>query len=123
MAVRDRPSARARRADARRAHRIVARGDVGEHRVVAVQAGVVDEIDEELRVGGVAASCRQPDRPADIARGDLVAHELFRTGILVRVGASTLEHEVRHDAVDRQTVVELVGQGELQEAIDGDRRR
>ena len=35
--------------------------------VVVVQRGVVDEIDEELRVAGVAAAGGQPDGSGDVA--------------------------------------------------------
>ena len=38
-------------------------------------------------------------------QADLVAHERALAGVLVGAGAAALDHEVRHDAMERQPVV------------------
>ena len=43
--------------------------------VVVVETRVLDEVDEELRVTGVAAPRGDADRPQAVQRADLVAHE------------------------------------------------
>ena len=50
--------------------------DLGEDGVLVIEPRVVDEIDEDLRVAGVAAARRDADRAAHVRpQADFVAHE------------------------------------------------
>ena len=79
--------------------------DAGEDGVVEVEAGIVDEVDEDLRVAGVGAARRDADRAADVHAADFVPHERAVAAVLVRARAAALDDEVRHDAVEREVVV------------------
>ena len=87
--------------------------DAGEHRVVGVEPGLSIEVDEELRVRGITAPRRQPDRSARCSwrRSRRACIPCGRS--IVRAGAATLDHEVRRDAMDRQAVVVAVDEREL----------
>ena len=76
---------------------------------MVVEPRVVHEVEIELRVAGVAAARREPDRPADVRReADLVAGERTVPHVFVRARAASLEHEVGHHAVDGQPVVAVL---------------
>src|SRR2546421_7039834 len=96
--------------------------DLGEHGVLVVEARVVDEIDEDLRVTGVVPARRDADRAAHVRpQPDLVAHERRIADVFVRAGAAALDDEVRHDAMERQSVVVALLR-EPREPRDGHRR-
>src|SRR5688572_8592302 len=96
--------------------------DLGEHRVVAVEAQVVLEIDEPLRVAGVAATRAHPDGPSHVWRGaELVAQVLCEADVLVVAGASSLNHEVVLHAVPAEAVV-VAGPAEGENACSHHRR-
>ena len=80
--------------------------DPREHGVFVVEERIVHEVDEDLRVAGVAAAggdadacraCASRGRPRRACRA--VA------GVFVRPGAAALDDDVGHDAVERQAVV------------------
>src|SRR6185295_16761186 len=75
--------------------------DLAEDGVDVVEARVVDQVDEDLRVAGVVSARRDADRAADVRpRADLVAHEARVADVLVGAGAAALNHEVGNDAVE-----------------------
>jgi hypothetical protein len=77
-----------------------------EHRVLKVEAGVVDQVDKQLRVPGVSSARGQSDRPALVRHGaDLVAHIEAIARILIRPRTASLDDEIRHDAMEREAVV------------------
>src|SRR5690606_19376826 len=77
-----------------RIHRFHATDDFGEHRVVVIEADVVDEVDVELGVAGVPAARRQSDGATPVSdEAELVAGERAIAGVLVRRGAAALDHE------------------------------
>src|SRR5688500_4540820 len=64
---------------------------LGEHRVVAVEAQVVLEIDEPLRVAGIVAARAHADGASHVRRGaELIAKVLGQSHVLVRAGTSAL---------------------------------
>ncbi len=77
-------------------------------RVVVVQPRVVDEVDEELRVAGVAAARRSPTVPAGWQAPISSRMNSRWPAVLVRAGASALDDEVRHDAMEGEPVVVVV---------------
>ena len=83
---------------------------------VVVQPGVVHEVDEDLRVAGVASARGDPDRAPDVRpEPDLVAHELGVADVLVGPGAAALRStKFGTTPVERQAVV-VAGLGELDE--------
>src|SRR5207244_3825486 len=87
-------------------HDVDAVEDLRKDGVLVIEPRVVDEIDEDLRVAGVAPARRDADRAAHVRpRSDFVAHERGVADVLVRAGTPALNDEVRHDPVKRQTVV------------------
>src|SRR5687768_17334242 len=79
----------------------------GEHGVVVVEAKVVDQIDEDLRIARVAPAGRDAERAASMrAQAKLVAHESVMPDVLVRPRTPALDHEIRRDPVEREVVVE-----------------
>ena len=83
-----------------------ARRDLAEHGEVVVEARVVEQVDEELRVAGVAAARRQADGPARVpTQPELVAHERAVAGVLVRSGTAALQDEAGSHAPEAEPVV------------------
>src|SRR5438093_9847476 len=80
--------------------------DLGEDGVDVIEARVVDKVDENLRVAGVVAACRDADGAAYVRpKAHLVAHVAGVADVLVGAGAAALDDEVRDDSVERQAVV------------------
>ena len=90
--------------------------------VLVVEPRVVDEIDEDLRVARVVSPRRDADRAAHVRpQSDFIAHEARVADVLVGAGAAPLDHEVRHDPVEREPVI-VPGLREMREAEDRGRR-
>ena len=71
-----------------------------------IQARRIHEVDEDLRVAGIASARRDAEGAATMRQqADLVAHERALAGVFVGAGAAALDDEVRRDAVERQAVV------------------
>src|SRR5262249_29196765 len=93
--------------------------DLGEDRVLMIEARVVDQIDEDLRIARIVAARGDADGAADgRSRADFVPHERRVADVFVRAGAAALNDEVRHDAVKREAVV-VAGFGEPREPQHG----
>src|SRR5437764_4429267 len=77
-----------------------------ENRVLVIETGIVDEIDENLAVAGVAPASGDADRAAHVwPRSDFIAHVGRIAHVLVRAWAAALDDEVRHDTMEAQPVV------------------
>src|SRR5690349_15563263 len=77
---------------------------LAEDRVIAIQAQIVPEIHEPLRVTGVVAARAHPHGAAHVGnRAELVADEARVSNILIGAGASALNHEVGLDALPGET--------------------
>ena len=87
--------------------------------VLVIEARVVDQVDEDLRVAGVAAArVEMPTAPRTC--GQRPTSSRMKRGvadILVRAGAAALDDEVRDDAVEREAVV-VARLREVREAED-----
>src|SRR5207245_7719736 len=67
-----------------------------ENRVLVIEARVVHEVDEDLRVAGVTAARRDADGASYVRpQADLVAHLGRMTHVLVRARTPALDDEVR----------------------------
>src|SRR5690348_7164982 len=93
-------------------HDVHAIRDLTERREThTVQAGVIHEIDEDLRGAGVGTASGKGDRAARVALRDRVVLDVRvlpdARNLRIRVDAE-LYDEVRHDAEERCAVVEMI---------------
>ena len=110
-------------ADLGRLRDVDALDDVAEEVVVLRElAGAVVDADEELRAVGVRTGVRHRDRAERVlALHRLVAELVAGTAATGALRASALDHEVGHDAVEREAVVVALA-GEPDEVVHGARR-
>src|SRR5262252_6340029 len=86
--------------------------NLSEYGVFMIQTRVVHQVDEELRVAGIAAARGNADSAANVRPApELVEHEGGVADVLVRAGTAALDHEVRDHSVKRQPIV-VAGLGE-----------
>ena len=97
--------------------------DVTEQVVVRRElAGAVVDADEELRSVRVGTGVRHRDRAERVlALHRLVGELVAGTTATAALGATALDHELRHDAVEREVVVVALAR-EPDEVVDGVRR-
>src|SRR5687768_8684718 len=80
--------------------------DLGEYRVVSVEAQVVLEVDEPLRVARVVTARAHPDGPSDVGgSAELIAKILRQSYVFAGARASALNDEIVLDAMPAQAVV------------------
>src|SRR5215831_4578455 len=96
--------------------------DLREDGELVIESRVVDKVNEDLRVTGVASACRDPERPAHVRPlSELVSHERSIADVFVRARASALNHEVRLNTMKRQAIV-VPGTRKLLEPKHAERR-
>ena len=87
-------------------HHVEAVEHVREHRVLVIEPGIIDQVDEELRVARIAPARGQADGPARVRPpAHFVVHEAMSADVLVRAWAAALHDEVGHDPVKREAIV------------------